>query len=905
MPELGMPGSVGAAGGQPPAATRPIPEEKFMELNPFPSIIVPMAGFGSGLHPQLLGGMAETHHRGGLDRHRHGHIRHHRWPEPHRPRLPARTQLLEHEVQRAPRRRHVVEPERRGLIRLYRHLRHKVARPTRRQRRRIPLDNPCVTLYRRHLTAGVMTDVRNSANRVVFALLGIVTLFGLFPVTALANPCPNAISGYANGARGYETQEYIGQHGLCQINASDMYARGGTGSGITIGVIDTGLYENWDLWSRSGSGFVWPHRRWGWNNKVTDVDGHGTHVAGIIAARKNNTGIHGVAFNARIESLRFVNEDLANNYLGSGINWLANSRGIRIINHSFGYGCRDDDGDWTGNCLISHFSRSQLYRTERYWSFTCFCYRTRAVGHFRSSVPAYQSFVLKGGVAVYAAGNDNQSQPNVQAGLPLRFPELENGWLAVVAVDWDGGLASYSNECEVAWRWCIAAPGTSILSTDKVSGWDKNVSYSGTSMAAPHVAGALAGLKSMFPNLSYQDVRIRMLISANSTGIYSDWRLYGHGLLDLYAASRPIGGTFFAHGRLDDHPVVTTAGGQLTLPAAAVSRYVDGEHILVLDGYQRAPFTVPVSAFVGARGGSLSIEDLDLVVPRLSTSDTNYEQSALMVSGDDYEVGGSSFGGWFLGTGSGAGLMEGFASLRGVPLTHGNYRMSENALGFVSAMSLGAGELRTSIGINPEGARAGDGWGIMGWSPRSVITASFAPKGKSYAIGTSFASNLAKPSGWDGAGAFNLTGDTVDISYGHNIFTSEKVKVVMTGRLTHLSTGTNPMVDIDDASLATADLGLSLKVSRNATLNMRWGIERPLASGKARIRAARAVDENGRLTYKDITMAQADFLEFEKMGLSLRYDPDRNSSYGAGILALRDGFGETEAIVGAKAEVRF
>ena len=424
-------------------------------------------------------------------------------------------------------------------------------------------------------------------------------------------------------------------------------------------------------------------------------------------------------------------------------------------------------------------------------------------------------------------------------------------------------------------------------------------------MAAPHVAGALAGLKSMFPNLSYQDVRNRILVSADNGGRYAYSTWYGRGLLDLDAASRPMGGTLFPYGGLDDGPTVTTVGAQLTLPALAVSQHINGEHVLVLDGYQRAPFTVPASAFVGARGGYLSLDDLDLAGPTLSTWDTGHDQSALAISGDDFEVGGISSGRWFVGIGSGAGLMDGFANLHDVPLTHGSYRMADHALGLAMGMSFAAGELRASFGANPEEVRADDGWGITGWNPRSVVTASFAPKGGNYAIGASFASNLAKPSGWDGVGAFNLAGDTVDISYGHNIFTGDKIKVEATGRLAHLSPDASAMVHLDDAALAAADLGLSLTLAPNATLNVRWGIERPLASGEARIRAARTVDESGRLTYKDIAMDQADFLEFQKVGLSLRYDPERNSSYGAGILAVRDGFGETEAIVGARAEIRF
>ena len=139
--------------------------------------------------------------------------------------------------------------------------------------------------------------------------------------------------------------------------------------------------------------------------------------------------------------------------------------------------------------------------------------------------------------------------------------------------------------------------------------------YQGTSIAAPQVSGALAALKSMFPNPGFQDVRDRILFTADRTGIYADPSIYGQGLLDLDTASRPVGGTQFALGRHDDGPAVTTQGARLSLPAGAVSRHLAGDEILVLDRYQRAPFLAPISRYGGAGGGDLSMRDLELVAP--------------------------------------------------------------------------------------------------------------------------------------------------------------------------------------------------------------------------------------------------------------------------------------------------
>ena len=219
---------------------------------------------------------------------------------------------------------------------------------------------------------------------------------------------------------------------------------------------------------------------------------------------------------------------------------------------------------------------------------------------------------------MWAAGNSALPEASFHAGLPLLVRELEGGWLAVVSVDQDGDLAFYSQQCGIAAAWCIAAPGGDARDGDGIYSTvpDGYARYHGTSAAAPQVSGALAALKSMFPNLGFQDVRDRVLFTANGTGIYADSSIHGQGLLDLDAASRPVGGTVFSLGGHDDGPVVTTQDARLSLPAGAVSRYLAGEEILVLDRYQRAPFLVPISHYAGAGGGALSMRDLELIVER-------------------------------------------------------------------------------------------------------------------------------------------------------------------------------------------------------------------------------------------------------------------------------------------------
>ena len=683
----------------------------------------------------------------------------------------------------------------------------------------------------------------------------------------------------------WETEEYQAQGGLDLIKASSMYARGGTGKGVTVGLLDSGATpDHPDLAGK----YVVVDSFEGVEPMDTNPEfgGHGTHVAGIIAAGKDDSGMHGVAYEARLASyaLEFdENDDVVDFELGKATDELREF-GVRIVNNSWGK--VDVNNDYI-SITITDVTREEMD------------------AYFPYALPAYRRYVEAGGVQVWGAGNSALPEVSFHAGLPLLVPELERGWLAVVAVGQDGDLAYYSQRCGVASAWCIAAPGgdrredAGIYSTVP-GGYDH---YQGTSMAAPQVSGALAALKSMFPNLGFQDVRDRILSTADGTGIYADSSIYGQGLLDLDAASRPVGGTLFSLGGYDDGPVVTTQDARLSLPAGAMSRYLTGEEILVLDRYQRAPFLVPISRYAGAGGGDLSMRDLELIAPRRTSADGD-EAPVLAITGEDFQVSGTSHGSWILGAGWGAGLMEGFASLAGSPLPHGKFRMARNALGMGVGFTIEAGEFHASVVTNP-GEAGGSGFGIMGWSPRSVLTASLVGAQASYALGASFASGLKRPSGLKGTGAFELSGDSVDIGVRRNLFAGEAVRIGVENRLTHLSPNEGALVALDDALLATTGLDVSIGLTPKATLNVRLSLERPLASGEARIRAARSIDEDGRIDYDDIVIDQSDLLAFDRAGVSVSYRGGSDSVYGAGVMAVRDGFGTTQAIAGVRAELHF
>lgn len=205
------------------------------------------------------------------------------------------------------------------------------------------------------------------------------------------------------------------------------------------------------------------------------------------------------------------------------------------------------------------------------------------------------------GVVVFAVSNDRHSDSaTLMEALPHLRPSLEAGWLAVVngvaSFDADRvtGVARISAGCLEAARWCLVADGTWEAATG-----EGDASYSlvsGSSFAAPQVAGALALLAEAFPTLTPHDLRIRLLASADNGFFTADgWQElapgfqhaysteFGHGFLDLRAALLPIGTPSM---QLADGGTVTTAQPLIAGGSAmgdAVVQALSAHRVLVSD----------------------------------------------------------------------------------------------------------------------------------------------------------------------------------------------------------------------------------------------------------------------------------------------------------------------------------
>ncbi|OCA87252.1 S8 family peptidase [Pseudobacillus wudalianchiensis] len=263
---------------------------------------------------------------------------------------------------------------------------------------------------------------------------------------------------------------------------------------IKIAVVDTGVDLNHpDLSRRLTKGYNALSPK----DPPQDDNGHGTHVAGIIASVPNNgVGVAGITWYNPIIPVKVLNsEGTGGSFdVSKGIHWAAD-HGADVINLSLGN------------------------------------YQPSAVME-----EAIRYAMKKDVVVVSAAGNDNSSQPS--------FPAAYPGVLGVAAVDWEGRRAPFSNYGDYI---DIAAPGVHIASTFFQGQY---ASLSGTSMAAPHVS-ALAGLiRSIDPNLRNTEVMNIMTRTTQQTERPRPAVYYGNGVIDntsaLEAAYRrkyPLGRT--------------------------------------------------------------------------------------------------------------------------------------------------------------------------------------------------------------------------------------------------------------------------------------------------------------------------------------------------------------------------
>ena len=275
-------------------------------------------------------------------------------------------------------------------------------------------------------------------------------------------------------------------HALPRIAAEQAWDVTTGNPNVLIAVVDTGVYAGHPDFGQNivnGSDFI------NGDANAADDEGHGTHTAGIIAAIGNNgRGVAGMCWQCKVLAVKALNEQGGGSAVtvASGIRYAAD-RGARIINLSLG---GENDS-------------RLLHEAIRY-----------ATG--------------RGVLVVVAAGNE------AMEGNPVEYPAAYPEVLAVGATDGNDAHAPFSNYGSYV---DIAAPGVDIGSTLWVP--DAAEAYgaaTGTSEAAPFVAGLAGLIWSVNPALSSEEVRRVLLTTVDDLGAAGRDDYFGAGRVNAYRA---------------------------------------------------------------------------------------------------------------------------------------------------------------------------------------------------------------------------------------------------------------------------------------------------------------------------------------------------------------------------------
>lgn len=337
--------------------------------------------------------------------------------------------------------------------------------------------------------------------------------------------------------------------GVKRIGAGVVHNNVNKGTGIKVAVIDTGIdYTHPDLDANYYGGWDFVND----DSEPMDDHGHGTHVAGIIAAEDNGFGVVGVAPEANLYALKALNEN-GSGYVSdvvSAIQWAA-EHGIQVINMSLGGGA---SSTFQEACSSAYYEDGILLVSSA------------------------------GNRGNYSGTGDNITNP---AGY--------DSVIAVAATNQSDQRASWSStgsELE------LAAPGVGIYSTYKGGGY---TTKSGTSMASPHVAGTAALVWATDSFLSNDDVRYQLQNTADDLGALGEDSEYGYGLVDAVKAvsaeiPSPAIGTI--EGKVTDanKPDLNIAGVKVVIEGTNLSMTTDAYGDYTINGIDVGFCTITVSA---------------------------------------------------------------------------------------------------------------------------------------------------------------------------------------------------------------------------------------------------------------------------------------------------------------------
>lgn len=368
------------------------------------------------------------------------------------------------------------------------------------------------------------------------------------------------------------TSEYNRSDGPAQHGAITAWAAGYSGSGTMIGIVDSGI----DTDSPEFAGRIAPSSvdvagNRGLDNPDSD---HGTQVALIAAAARDNQGMVGIAYNSTIAMFRA-------DTLGSCATKVAGDPDT---------GCKFSDAAIARGVNAAVAAGARIINLS-----------LGGVSPNTEVRSAITNAANAGVVVIVSAGNDGAStdpadDPNNPDPFAAGLRAAGNGNVIIAgSVDANNIISTFSNRAGDQQVWYLAARGERVCCvyengvmkvTTNSDGSRVVYVVSGTSFAAPQIAGAAALLRQAFPNLTAVQVVELLLRSARDAGAPGTDSVYGRGILDIAAAFSPQGATTLAGSS-----IAIPLGGSTAVtssPMGDAGQRPTSVRAIVLDEYQRA-----------------------------------------------------------------------------------------------------------------------------------------------------------------------------------------------------------------------------------------------------------------------------------------------------------------------------
>ncbi|WP_435163754.1 S8 family peptidase [Candidatus Pelagibacter bacterium nBUS_25] len=450
----------------------------------------------------------------------------------------------------------------------------------------------------------------------------------------------------STNADDFKTTEFNKDTSKSMINADKAYARGWTGKGAVLGVIDS--FQETDHEALDGK-YKWYNNYVRYEDGTKDSNGnelgtvanggkyisHGTHVAGIIAGKRDGNEFHGVAFDAELVGANIdyygsgsAHMSYASNALqdivklkssnaqgGEGMNIVAVNMSFNKANPTYHYGTvtQLSDGTYSAQKITDKMQYSG--GGAQYWK-----------------VATDNDIILvnSAGNGLYVNGTMNYDyalDPGIWASETDTNGNLVLGGKMIIVGNWGGTKANgqvlgskaghvclnivndVCNDTYMTSDFYILAPGNSVYSSASGDGYLK---MGGSSMAAPQVTGAMGILHQMWPHMKGENL-VKLVLNTADTNINGyNVNIHGQGMLDLDEATQPQGAigiptTGRVDGALNSLNNTYFATGNTSAFSA-----LSGLKIMVIDDYDRDYYMNLGSGF--AVKDNRKYSDVDMLV---------------------------------------------------------------------------------------------------------------------------------------------------------------------------------------------------------------------------------------------------------------------------------------------------